>query len=62
MLERLADDGFLGGVALDELTGRGGDGSLGEDEAAHGLLIAVTERRTGQEIDRFVAALDKAVR
>jgi glycine dehydrogenase subunit 1 len=61
-LGRLAEDGFLGGVALAELTGDAGDGSLDRDEATHGLLIAVTERRNRDEIDRFVTALDKAVR
>ena len=29
--------------------------------ADHGLLIAVTERRTAEQIDAFAAALDKAV-
>jgi glycine dehydrogenase subunit 1 len=61
-VERLAEEGFLAGIALDQLTGEGGDGSVGADDAAHGLLVAVTERRTRDEIDRFVAALDKAVR
>jgi glycine dehydrogenase subunit 1 len=61
-VERLADEGFLAGVALEDLVGEGGDGSVSEDGATHGLLVAVTERRTRDEIDRFVAALDKAVR
>jgi glycine dehydrogenase subunit 1 len=52
-VERLADEGFLAGVALDaSYTG-------GRDD---GLLVAVTERRTRAEIDAFVAAFDKAVR
>jgi len=46
----------------DALVGAAGDGSIGADDAAHGLLVAVTERRSRAEIDRFVAALDKAVR
>jgi len=62
VLERLADDGFLGGLALDSLAGEDGDGSVDADGAAHGLLVAVTERRTRTEIDAFVAAVDKAVR
>jgi glycine dehydrogenase subunit 1 len=62
VVERLADEGFLAGVALDQLVGEGGDGSVGHEDAAHGLLIAVTERRSRDEIDRFAAALDKAVR
>ncbi|HXR53779.1 MAG TPA: aminomethyl-transferring glycine dehydrogenase subunit GcvPA [Acidimicrobiales bacterium] len=61
-VERLADEGFLAGVALEDLVGEGGDGSVSEDGATHGLLVAVTERRSRDEIDRFVAALDKAVR
>jgi len=32
------------------------------DGAEHGLLVAVTERRTRTQIDAFVGALDKAVR
>jgi glycine dehydrogenase subunit 1 len=62
VVARLADEGYLAGLALDELVGEGGDGSVGADAAAHGLLIAVTERRTRAEIDGYVAAFDKAVR
>ena len=62
VVERMADEGFLAGVALEDLVGDGGDGSVDPDEAAHGLLVAVTERRTRREIDAYVAALDKAVR
>jgi glycine dehydrogenase subunit 1 len=62
VLTRLAGEGFLGGLALDALVGEGGDGSVGAEEAAHGLLVAVTERRTRAQIDAFVAAFDKAVR
>jgi hypothetical protein len=47
----MADAGFLAGIAL------GGDVDNGE----HGLLIAVTERRTRDEIDAYAAALAKAV-
>ena len=52
LLERLADDGFLGGVAL-------GEAYPGGDRA---LLIAVTERRTKDEVDRFVTAVAGALR
>jgi glycine dehydrogenase subunit 1 len=62
VIERLAGEGFLGGVALDALVGEGGDGSVGGRDAEHGLLVAVTERRTAGEIDAYVAAVDKAVR
>ena len=46
IVERMAEEGFLAGVALD-------DG---------GLLVAVTEKRTRDEIDAYVAALEKVVR
>jgi glycine dehydrogenase subunit 1 len=49
LIERLADEGFLAGIPLDE-----GDG--------HGLLVAVTERRTREEIDRFASAMEKVTR
>jgi glycine dehydrogenase subunit 1 len=61
VIERMAEEGYLAGLDLAALTG-GGDLSLTADEAEHGLLVAVTERRTKQEIDGYVAALDKAVR
>jgi glycine dehydrogenase subunit 1 len=51
MIERLADEGFLAGIALDE----------GYADAEHGLLVAVTERRTRSEIDSYADALAKAV-
>jgi glycine dehydrogenase subunit 1 len=62
VIERLAGEGYLAGIALDQLVGERGDGSLDAEAAAHGLLVAVTERRTRAEIDGLVAALDKAVR
>jgi glycine dehydrogenase subunit 1 len=52
-VERLADEGFLAGVALDPSYAHG---------RTDGLLVAVTERRTRAEIDAFVATFDKAVR
>ncbi|MGH9044504.1 MAG: aminomethyl-transferring glycine dehydrogenase subunit GcvPA [Acidimicrobiales bacterium] len=60
-LERLAEEGFLGGVALDQLVGDG-DGSVERQDASRALLVAVTERRTRDEIDRFCGAFDKAIR
>ncbi|MGH9077061.1 MAG: aminomethyl-transferring glycine dehydrogenase subunit GcvPA [Acidimicrobiales bacterium] len=54
-VERMAEEGFLAGVAVGVDRGRttmGGDG----------LLVAVTEARTRAQIDAYVAALDKAVR
>ncbi|MHB8439050.1 MAG: aminomethyl-transferring glycine dehydrogenase subunit GcvPA [Acidimicrobiales bacterium] len=52
VIERLADEGFLAGIALET--------PYAPDE--NGLLVAVTERRTRAEIDAFAAAFDKAVR
>ncbi len=51
VVERMADEGFLAGIPLDEAVD-GGD---------HGLLVAVTERRTRSEIDAYATALAKAV-
>jgi glycine dehydrogenase subunit 1 len=59
---RLADEGFLGGLALADLVGAQGDGSLSDQEAECGLLVAVTERRTRSEVEGFVRTLDKVVR
>ncbi|MDQ3107982.1 MAG: aminomethyl-transferring glycine dehydrogenase subunit GcvPA [Actinomycetota bacterium] len=50
VVDRLAEEGFLAGVPLDE--------SYGE----RGLLVAVTERRTRAEIDRYVQTMEKVVR
>ena len=59
VLKRLADEsGFLGGVDLNELRGRAG---LANPEEANLLTIAVTEKRTRTELDRFAAALKQAV-
>lgn len=54
LVERLAEEGFLAGVALEPgLSGRGWE---------DGLVVAVTERRTRAEIDAFACAFDKACR
>jgi len=53
LVERLADEGFLAGMALGaEYTGGSGNG----------LLVAVTERRTRTEIDSFADCFAKALR
>jgi glycine dehydrogenase subunit 1 len=52
VVDRMADAGFLAGIPLGEEF----DG--GEDA----LLVAVTERRTREEIDAYVTAMSKAVR
>ena len=51
MIDRMADAGFLAGIALGE----------GFEDGDRGLLISVTERRTRDEIDAYVTALAKAV-
>ena len=62
VIDRMAAEGFLAGVALADLVGDDGDGSVDADAAEHGLLVAVTERRTIAEINAYLVALDKAVR
>lgn len=52
VVERMVEEGFLAGIALPQQYAPDG----------RGLLVAVTERRTRDEIDAFVAAFDKAVR
>ena len=49
VVERMAEEGFLAGVALG-------------DEYGGGLLVAVTEKRTRAEIDAYAAAFEKVVR
>jgi glycine dehydrogenase subunit 1 len=48
VVEAMVERGFLAGVPLDHADG-------------HGLLVAVTERRTRDEIDRFAEALAEVV-
>ena len=62
VVDRMASEGFLAGVALADLVGDDGDGSADADAVEHGLLVAVTERRTLAEINAYLVALDKAVR
>jgi len=50
VVERMAEEGFLPGIPL------------GEEYGERGLLISVTERRTRDEIDAFVAAFEKVIR
>jgi glycine dehydrogenase subunit 1 len=62
-VDRMAEEGFLagvpvaldGGIACDILPGRAA-------AADAGLLVAVTERRTRDQIDAYAAALEKVVR
>ena len=55
VIDRMADEGYLAGIAVAE------PGAVLDDDG-HGLLIAVTERRTRDEIDGFVAAFEKVMR
>ncbi|MHB8670545.1 MAG: aminomethyl-transferring glycine dehydrogenase subunit GcvPA [Acidimicrobiales bacterium] len=48
VVERMADEGFLAGIALGE-------------EHGGGLLVSVTERRSRAEIDTYVSALGKVL-
>jgi len=61
VLSRLADEGFLGGVAASALVDEA-DRSLPDGAHARTVVIAVTERRTRAEIDALCAAFDKAAR
>jgi glycine dehydrogenase subunit 1 len=54
-VERMTEDGFLAGVPVGLVDGIVTDGD-------DGLLVAVTERRTRDEIDAFAASLEKVVR
>jgi glycine dehydrogenase subunit 1 len=61
VLARLADEGFLGGVAASRLHHEAdapGDGGVDE----HVVVVAVTERRTRAELDAFATAFAKAAR
>ena len=49
IVDRMAEEGFLAGVALGP-------------EYGGGLVVAVTEKRTRAEIDAYAAALEKVVR
>jgi glycine dehydrogenase subunit 1 len=55
VISRMAEEGFLAGVAVELEDGVVRDGG-------DALLVAVTERRTKNEIDAFVEALEKVVR
>jgi len=60
VVERMAEEGFLAGVAVRLDDGVVHDAHHGDGEA--GLLVAVTERRTRQQIDAYASALEKVVR
>jgi glycine dehydrogenase subunit 1 len=52
VVDRMAEEGFLAGIALGP--------EVGAD--ARTLLVSVTERRTRDEIDAYVAAMEKVIR
>jgi glycine cleavage system P protein (glycine dehydrogenase) subunit 1 len=49
VVDRMADEGFLAGIPL-------------ASEYGDGVLVAVTERRTRDEIDRYARAFEKVIR
>ena len=49
VVDRMAEEGFLAGIPL-------------RDEYGDGLLVAVTERRTRDEIDAYVSAMQKVIK
>ena len=60
VIASMANDGVLAGLAVSSLTG-GADGSI-DGDASRVLLVAVTERRTSEELDQYVESMRKAVR
>ena len=60
LLDQLADEGFLGGLALSALVGDD-DQSVPSDVRDRVLIISATEKRTKTEIDSLVVAMRKAV-
>jgi glycine dehydrogenase subunit 1 len=54
VIERMAEEGFLAGVPA-------GPDYIGEN-GTEPLLVAVTEKRTKDEIDRFVATFEKTIK
>jgi glycine dehydrogenase subunit 1 len=59
VIERMAEHGMLAGLAVSELC-HGRDPSI-EGENANVLLVTVTERRTKDELDRYVSALKEVL-
>ena len=50
VVDRMAEEGFLAGVPL------------GSEYGGNGLLVAVTEKRTREEIDRYTQTMEKVIR
>ena len=60
VLERVAEDGFLGGLALDSLIAEG-DPSVPGELRTRTILLSATEKRTMKEIEGLKASMTKAV-
>jgi glycine dehydrogenase subunit 1 len=58
VIAAMANEGVLAGLSVGILTG-GSDASL--EDVDHVLLVTVTERRTRDDIDRYVDAIEKAL-
>ena len=61
LLERLAEEGFLGGVAVSALTAEG-DGSVDPERRERAVVMSATERRTADEVERFAEAVAAVTR
>lgn len=59
VLEDLVGEGILGGLSVESLTGES-DPSI-EGDVANVLLVAVTERRTREELDHYADVLRKVL-
>ena len=59
VLSAMADEGILGGIALSSLVGESDPALVGD--TSNVMIVAVTERRTRDEIDRYVAVLGKVL-
>ena len=55
LIEQMMAQGILAGLNLADFVG------ATQTDAAYGLLVAVTEKRTEDEIDRYVAAFSQAI-
>ena len=60
VIDRMAESGFLAGLALGDLVGGTNDESMTAEDVEKAILISVTERRRRDEIDAYVGAFEKA--
>lgn len=61
LIAKMAAAGYLAGVALSTLC-EPGDGACNERLREHGVVVTVTERRTREEIDGYVDAIEGVLR